>query len=153
MQTPEEHLGALIAAYEDANRGDRALCEPSVRVKVNWGALAAADLIRARDAEVAEQVRAEFEDMEHRLSVLLCNLTGGLLSKTGYDVATMEQHIEDYLEREVVEPARAEVRADERAKVLAGFTEERRGRTQTTTTVMRPGTRERRFVGPWEPVP
>ena len=47
----------------------------------------------------------------------------------------------------------AEVRADERAKVLAGFTEERRGRTQTTTTVMRPGTRERRFVGPWEPVP
>lgn len=122
MQTPEEHLGALIAAYEDASRGDRALCEPSVRVKVNWGALAVADLIRARDAEVAEQVRAEFENMEHRLSVLLCNLTGGLLSKTGYDVATMEQHIEDYFEREVVEPARAEARAE----TLAGFTEERR---------------------------
>ena len=164
MQTPEEHLGALIAAYEDANRGDRALCEPSVRVKVNWGALAAADLIRARDAEVAEQVRAEFEDMEHRLSVLLCNLTGGLLSKTGYDVATMEQHIEDYLEREVVEPARAEVRADERAKVLAGFEwqfalRDERGRTRgllaslTEADVPSTLTPMRRLVSPWEPTP
>ena len=59
VQTPEEHFGALIAAYEDANREDRALCEPSVRVKVNQGALAVAALIRARDAEVREAARTE----------------------------------------------------------------------------------------------
>lgn len=99
--TPEEHLGALIAAYEDANREDRALCEPSVRVKVNQGALAAADLIRERDAEV---------------------------------------------------------RADERAKVLAGFVEEHTkfwehdegtGRLRRSAV----GVRHRRLVSPWEPTP
>lgn len=59
----------------------------------------------------------------------------------------------------------AEIREAARAEALAGFVEERRtredgyagaawdttGRTQTTTTFMRPGTRERRLVGPWEP--
>lgn len=124
MQSAEEHLGALIVAYEDANREDRALCEPSVRIKVNQGALAAADLIRERDAEV---------------------------------------------------------RADERAKVLAGFTEvhtlawdgepsmsgaphrcstaaelDLATARQVLDTVGRrkPNPRiERRLVGPWEPTP
>lgn len=137
-----------------------------------WNGDDAADLIRARDAEVAEQVRAEFEDMEHRLSVLLCNLTGGLLSKTGYDVATMEQHIEDYFEREVVEPARAEARAE----TLAGFIEERTDRMVARrvpcdcpgdwqhhgrfvgddgpeTHVSFVAVPSRRLVSPWEPAP
>lgn len=92
MQTPEEHLGALITAYEDANREDRALCEPPVRIKVNRGALAAADLIRERDADV---------------------------------------------------------RADERAKVLAGFEWETRAMFVGPHDV---GLR-RRLVSPWEPTP
>lgn len=122
MQTPDEFAAQMGSAL--------------------WNGDDAADLIRARDAEVAEQVRAEFEDMEHRLSVLLCNLTGGLLSKTGYDVATMEQHIEDYFEREVVEPARAET--------LAGFTEERRSHLPA---LRGDWVEEVRLIGPWEPTP
>lgn len=67
---------------------------------------------------------------------------------------------------ELIRARDAEVREAARAEALAGFVEERRtredgyagaawdttGRTQTTTTFMRPGTRERRLVGPWEPV-
>ena len=37
------------------------------------------------------------QDVERRLAVLLCNLTGGKLSKTDYPVELMEQEIEEYL--------------------------------------------------------
>lgn len=57
----------------------------------------------------------------------------------------------------------AEVRADERAKVLDGFTEERRtlddgyagwsGNERGGQAIFRPATRPRRLVGPWEPAP
>lgn len=37
------------------------------------------------------------QDVERRLAVLLCNLTGGKLSKTDYPAGLMEQEIEEYL--------------------------------------------------------
>ena len=157
MQTPEEFAREFFVRFCPAPEPCHYCLDDSRDL---------ADLIRARDAEVAAQARAEFEDMEHRLSVLLCNLTGGLLSKTGYDVATMEQHIEDYFEREVVEPARAEARAE----VLAGFTEEwtvaasdwieapRDDRTREAAerllrTTPQPAWLARRLGGPWGPEP
>lgn len=41
---------------------------------------------------------AEVERLENNLSALLCDLTGGRLSKTTYDVGTMAQAIEEYIE-------------------------------------------------------
>ena len=77
-----------------------------------------------------------------------------MLDRCAHAAEGMGERLTDtYRVADLIRERDAEVRADERAKVLAGFTEERRGRTQTTTTVMRPGTRERRFVGPWEPAP
>lgn len=58
MQTPEEFLGALEMAYADANR-DRDACPSGTRIIINRGAQAAAALIRARDAEVRAEARAE----------------------------------------------------------------------------------------------
>lgn len=40
--------------------------------------------------------------LEGRISDLLCDLTGGLLSKPGYDVPTMVQAVEEHFERTVV---------------------------------------------------
>lgn len=43
--------------------------------------------------------RAEYEDMAWRLSCLLDEQTGGLLSKTNYPVSVMSQHIDEYHDR------------------------------------------------------
>ena len=54
----------------------------------------AADLAALLDAaDEADRL----QDVERRLAVLLCNLTGGKLSKTDYPVELMEQEIEEYL--------------------------------------------------------
>lgn len=52
----------------------------------------------------AALARAENErdEVAGRLSELLCDLTGGRLSKPGYDVATMAQAVEEHFERTVV---------------------------------------------------
>ena len=60
----------------------------------------------------AEAAGAERDEIAGRLSDLLCDLTGGRLSKTGYSVATMRQAIEEAFEAD----HQAEV-ADLRAKV------------------------------------
>jgi hypothetical protein len=43
----------------------------------------------------------ERDDLAKRLSSLLCDLTGGLLSKPGYTVEAMASAVEDYFERTV----------------------------------------------------
>ena len=62
---------------------------------------ALAPLIEARVREAEEQR----DEVSGRLSELLCDLTGGLLSKPGYDVPTMTQAVEDHFERTVVAAA------------------------------------------------
>jgi hypothetical protein len=52
-------------------------------------------LLRTAEAEVGR--------LENNLSDLLCDLTGGRLSKTTYDVPTMAQAIEDYFAEDVAE--------------------------------------------------
>lgn len=37
-----------------------------------------------------------FDDMEYRLSGLLCHTTGGMLSKTNYTLEAMLRAVEDY---------------------------------------------------------
>ena len=51
---------------------------------------------------------AEREEIAGRLSALLCDLTGGRLSKPTYDVPTMVQEIEEHLTRELEIDAEAE---------------------------------------------
>lgn len=46
--------------------------------------------------ERVAELEAERDELEDRLSKYLCDSTGGLLSKTGYDVRTMVAHTEDY---------------------------------------------------------
>lgn len=59
--------------------------------------IAAADpsTVIALIAELRQE-RERADDLETRLSEYLCDSTGGLLSKTGYDVRTMVAHTEDY---------------------------------------------------------
>ena len=45
-----------------------------------------------------DELRAEVERLEDSLSALLCELTGGRLSKTTYDVPTMVREIEAHFE-------------------------------------------------------
>lgn len=56
--------------------------------------------------------RAEFEDMAWRLSCLLDEQTGGLLSKTNYPVSVMSQHIDEHHDR-MRNEYRADVAAEE----------------------------------------
>lgn len=62
------------------------------------------------------------EDAEVRLSHLLCDLTGGRLSKTTYDVRTMvseiEEHLGEALDRDDRERAEAAEAAIERVRAL-----------------------------------
>lgn len=44
-----------------------------------------------------------FDDMEYRLSGLLCHVTGGLLSKTNYTLDGMIRAVDDYQDRRCVE--------------------------------------------------
>lgn len=60
---------------------------------------------------------AERDDLEERLAGYLCDSTGGLLSKTGYDVRTMVTHTEEYYDKVHAE-ARKEAE-DERDAALA----------------------------------
>lgn len=48
-----------------------------------------------RDRRIA-QLERERDDLEERLAGMLCDLTGGKLSKTGYDVRTMTQAVEEH---------------------------------------------------------
>ena len=70
-------------------------------------------------ADALESVRAERDDLVTRLSEYLCDSTGGLLSKTGYDVRTMVAHTEEYYDRVHAEE-RKEVE-DERDAALAAL--------------------------------
>ena len=59
--------------------------------------VAPALLARVRELE------AERDDLESRLADFLCEVTGGLLSKTGYDARTMIQCTDEYYERRAKE--------------------------------------------------
>ena len=50
-------------------------------------------------ADALESVAAERDDLETRLAELLCELTDGRMSKTGYDVPTMVREVEATFER------------------------------------------------------
>lgn len=54
------------------------------------------------------EVRMELEDVEHRLCELLCDLTGGLLSKANYPVPSMVAAIEEHLGKYYESDAAAE---------------------------------------------
>lgn len=69
--------------------------------------LSLADALEAAEQRAVEAER-ERDDLESRLADYLCDSTGGLLSKTGYDVRTMVAHTEDYY---------AKLHAEERADV------------------------------------
>lgn len=59
---------------------------------------------------VAERVRVvegERDDIADRLSALLCDLTGGRMSKTGYSVSTMIQAVEAEFEKHATEDTAA----------------------------------------------
>lgn len=61
-------------------------------------------------ADHAERTEGEVAELQHRLSCLLCELTGNRMSKTNYDVRTMVQEVEAYFER-TVDVEVAELRA------------------------------------------
>jgi hypothetical protein len=46
--------------------------------------------------EAQAELVAEVERLEGSLSTLLCDLTGGRLSKTNYDIRTMIQAVEEH---------------------------------------------------------
>lgn len=52
---------------------------------------------------VSPEEHAEYVAMEGRFSELLCDLTDGLLSKTGYDVRAMVQQVEETFEKYAAE--------------------------------------------------
>lgn len=67
-----------------------------------------AEIIAADNARLrAERDRAvaERDELGERLSILLCELTGGCMSKTNYDVPTMVSEIEAYFERTIDDDA------------------------------------------------
>lgn len=76
--------------------------------------------------EVTQTVVAERDRLERNLSALLCELTGGRLSKTNYDVRTMVQEVEQHFQEDVdvvsseVEELKAALEV-ERARVAAGL--------------------------------
>lgn len=74
-----------------------------------------------RRAEKAEQER---DDLEERLSGFLCEMTGGKLSKTGYDVRTMVMHAEEENQRWVDAAVKE---AEERAEKAEAAREELQG--------------------------
>ena len=131
VQSAEEHFGALIVAYEDANREDRALCEPSVRIKVNQGALAAADLIRARDAEVRADERAK--------------VLAGFTEEWGVDLTTRPGKPNLGPPR----PTTEAVARKEHAVYQAWFDEG----DAAWCAAYEKSTLVRRLIGPWEPTP
>lgn len=69
-------------------------------------------------ADALEVATGERDDLATRLSEYLCDSTGGLLSKTGYDVRTMVAHTEEYYDRVHAEE-RKEVEAERDAAVAA----------------------------------
>lgn len=85
----------------------------------------AAAILRAGFGPVRE-VEAERDDLADRLSALLCDLTGGLMSKTGYSASTMIQAVEAEFEKhqtaEMVDAiARAESAEAAHAELVAGI--------------------------------
>lgn len=110
-----ERLAMYRAAYgDDSDQHPRPL--PKACPKCGRVSDAEMDrrLSKARTARfAAEQDR---DDLADRLSELLCDLTGGKLSKTNYSVQTMKTEIEECLSRELEVEAAAE-RDDLRAKV------------------------------------
>ena len=91
---------------------DGALDEKIVSTDPGYAATYAEQVARADHAE------AERDDLEERLAGYLCDSTGGLLSKTGYDVRTMVTHTEDYYDKVHAE-ARKEAEAERDAAVAA----------------------------------
>jgi hypothetical protein len=69
-------------------------------------------------ADALEAATSERDDLATRLSEYLCDSTGGLLSKTGYDVRTMVAHTEEYYDRVHAED-RKEAEAERDAAVEA----------------------------------
>ena len=49
-------------------------------------------------ADCLEEVVEELETIESKLSELLCYVTGGRFSKTGYDINDMKRFVDDYLQ-------------------------------------------------------
>lgn len=91
-----------------------------------------------------------------------------LLDRCAHTAEEMGERLTDtYRVADLIRARDAEVRADERAKVLAGFTEERGLRTPGGVDLrLTPNVRDididppppgltltRRLVGPWEPTP
>ena len=54
-------------------------------------------------ADALESLAAERDDLEARLAELLCELTDGRMSKTGYDVKTMVDEVEATFDQAVQE--------------------------------------------------
>lgn len=88
--------------FRDAYRSD-------VRPLVTAALAEVAPDLAAANAEI-ERLRSERGDLAKRLSVLLCELTGGRMSKTNYDVRTMVAEI-DAAYDEYAQQERAEVEA------------------------------------------
>lgn len=66
------------------------------------------ELHHFEEEKLRAEAEAERDDLAQRLSHLLCDLTGGLLSKTNYDVQTMAQAIAEQAEKDYA-PDQAEL--------------------------------------------
>lgn len=87
---------------------------------------------------------AERDDFESRLSLLLCELTDGRMSESGYDVPTMVREVESTFETHA-ELDRADVVAERDALATTGSvsTSWSRASASTWTTCSRPSTTRR----------
>ena len=84
-------MAAAVMAVADAE-------QESLRAEVEQ-----AKAQRKEAQDEAKRAQAEVDRLERNQSGLLCELTGGNLSKTTYDVRTMVQEIEAYFQDDVDE--------------------------------------------------
>lgn len=106
---------ALEAATRERDAATAELEAQLANAKAGWDS---ALRIVNEGNEIIKQVGAERDDLATRLSEYLCDSTGGLLSKTGYDVRTMVAHTEEYYDRVHAEE-RKEVEAERDAALAA----------------------------------
>ena len=71
------------------------------------GGVALSHIERIPDGWLSPEEHAEYVAMEGRFSELLCDLTDGLLSKTGYDVRAMVQQVEETFQKYADEDIKA----------------------------------------------
>lgn len=118
------HLLAVIERGKAVEERDRARREAEALAEEVDGLRSE----RALDLDTIERLREQRDDLDARLSHLLCDLTRGRLSKTTYDVRTMVQEVEESFSGDMDEVS---AERDDLAVEVERLREERdRARTQ-----------------------